>query len=102
MNDSLYLITGISTASIGILICLYFGGFKLIGIIAFLSFFGWLGICVYEIKANSWLGFMLVKVPLNVFFNLFLLLLLLKSWTMLRYKAQLDALDKKLIENYLT
>ena len=94
MNDSLYLKTGISTAIICILICLYFGGFKLIGIIAFLSFFGWFGICVYEIKANSWLGFMMVKVPLNVLVNLFLLLLLLKSWTMLRYKQLFPVRDK--------
>ena len=102
MNDSIDIKTGISTASICIITFLYFGGIELIGMLIFLSFFGWLGMKLYEIKTNSWFGLLLIKIPLNMFFNLFFFMLLLSSWTMLKYRVQLDTLDERLQENNLT
>jgi hypothetical protein len=71
-----------------------YGGLEFFIILIALSFYGWFGTKLYEMESKTWLGFLLIKIPLNVFFNLGLMfLLLLKSWTMLSFKDELNNLD---------
>jgi hypothetical protein len=87
---------GLSILVAFIVFLAYYG--KLEGIFLFLGFcfFGWLGISLYEFKAKTWIAYLLLKIPLNIFFNPFLLILLLKSWTMLKYKSQLEELESQI------
>ena len=78
---------------IGVII--WFGGFEFLSISTAFVLFGLFGIYLYSFKTNNWLVFIFLKIPANILFNPFYLILLLKSWTMLGYKDQLDALDKK-------
>ncbi len=71
---------------------------KIILYIFFLSFVGWLSIVLYEFKTATPRGFYLIKVPLNIFFNYFLYLLLLKSWAMREYKEDFKKLDDCITE----
>ena len=56
---------------------------------------GLFGIYLYSFRAENWFTFLFSKVPANILFNPFYLILLLKSWTMLDYKDKLDELDKR-------
>jgi|GEM_PF-6863985 len=96
MNETLQLKVGIAIALISVSIIILVGGLDLSELVIFLCFFGWLGAKLYEIKVNTWLGLLLLKIPLNLMFNPLFLLLLLKSWTMLKYKDQLEELERKL------
>ena len=77
-------------------IFIYFG-IKGILILTLLFFYGWLSVKIYETKTKSWASFLAIKVPLNIFFNPFLIVLLLKSWTISTYRKELEDLDRKLI-----
>jgi len=82
---------GIVGATIG------FGGFRLITFPIVLFVTGLFSIFLYSIKTEKWYFFIL-KIIANIIFNPFFLLLLIRSWTLLRYKAQFEELDKK-VEN---
>lgn len=79
-------------------VIIWLGGFKFLTIVTILILAGLFSIYLYSVKANNWLAFIL-KVIANILFNPFYLILLLKSWTMLGYKEQLDKLDKKRKDN---
>ena len=96
MNETLNIKVGIAIALLGVSLIVTIGGPKFSVLMLFLSFLGWIGIKLYEIKASTWLSFLLLKVPLNLMFNPFYILLLLKSWTLIKYKNQLEKADGKL------
>jgi len=96
MNETLNRKIGIAIALIGVSLIITIGGPKFSVQMLFLSFWGWIGIKIYEIKANTWISFLFLKVPLNLIFNPFYVLLLLKSWTLIKYKDQLEEADRKL------
>jgi hypothetical protein len=96
MNETLNVKIGIAIGILGVSLIIIIGGLELSGLMIFLSFWGWIGIKFYHIKTETWIGLLLFKVPLNLMFNPFFLLLLIKSWTMVKYKDQLEELDKKL------
>jgi len=94
MNETLNIRIGIAIALVGVSLIIIIGGSKLSVSMLFLSFWGWVGIKLYEMKANTWQSFLLLKVPLNLMFNPFYVLLLLKSWTLIKYKDQLEEVDR--------
>ena len=75
-------------------VIIWLGGFEFLTIVTVWILAGLFSIYLYSFKANNWLTFIL-KILDNILFNPFYLILLLKSWTMLSYKDQLDELDKK-------
>jgi hypothetical protein len=96
MNETLIIKIGIAIALLGVSLIITIGGPRFSALMLFLSFWGWVGIKLYEIKASTWISFLLLKVPLNLMFNPFYVLLLLKSWTLIKYKDQLEEVDRKL------
>lgn len=64
-------------------------------IAAYLTGLGALAIFLYSFKTRGPKSFFLLKVPLNIICNAFLLVLLLKSWTMRGYKKDLEQLDEQ-------
>lgn len=96
MSGTRNLKAGIIIALSGVSIIAAIGSLQLVGLAAFYCLFGWVGIKLYEIRVNTWLGLLLFKVPLNVAFNPFFLILLLKSWTLLKYREQFQELERNL------
>ena len=63
--------------------------------------YGLLGVYLYSYQSKNWQSFLFLKVPLNILFNPFLFVLLLKSWTMLGFRDELEELDKKIRDGEL-
>jgi hypothetical protein len=87
---------------IGILMLLSFiaifitvAGFDFLLVAAYLAGLGVLAIFLYSFKAKGPKSFYLLKVPLNIICNAFLLVLLLKSWTMRGFKKDLEQLEEQ-------
>jgi hypothetical protein len=95
MNKTLQLKFGIAAALISVSTIISIGGLYLSTLLILFCFFGWVGVKLYEIKVNTWLGLLLFIIPLNLMLNPLYLLMLLKSWTMLQYKDQLEELERK-------
>ena len=83
----------------GLAIMIIIGGLKLILSFLFLILFSFIGVHLYEIKTKTWLGLLILKIPLNVMFNPFFLIMLLKSWTMLSFEDELADLENKINEH---
>lgn len=73
---------------------IWLGGLEFLSMATAFILCGLFGVYLYSFKTNSWVVFLFLKVPANILFNPFYLILLLKSWTMLAYKDQLDELDR--------
>ncbi len=78
-----------------ILILLILGGYEAIILAIELTILGIIGQYLYHMKAEKKLYFYVVKVPLNIIFNIFLFILLLKSWSMREFKGDFEQLDKR-------
>lgn len=96
MSDYQYIKVGFITAAVCTTIMILIGGASVIKLTALYIFFGWLGIRLYEIKTNTWVGLLMFKVPVNILFNPFFLILLLKSWTMLKFESDLNGLEENI------
>jgi len=70
--------------------------------VAYLTGLGVLAIFLYSFKTKDSKSFFLLKVPLNLICNAFLLVLFLKSWTMRGFKKDLDQLDEQQGKNQTT
>jgi hypothetical protein len=101
MNETLDVKIGMAIGILGVSLIIIIGGLEISGLIISLSFFGWMGINLYHIKTKTWLEFLLFKVSLNLILNPFFILLLIKSWTMVKYRDQLEELDRKLHKNII-
>lgn len=69
------------------------GDFGLILFTAGMSILGLFSIFLYQFKVKGATTFLMLKVPLNIFFNIFLITLLLKSWAMREFKEDLEQLN---------
>jgi hypothetical protein len=91
-------IIGLVILSVMVAAIVSVGGLQFVTITISLILLGLFSIYLYSIKTGTW-PFSALKVIVNILFNPFYLLLLIKSWTMLDYKDQFEEIDKKLKEN---
>jgi hypothetical protein len=61
----------------------------------FLSTLGIISVSLWSFKTKRLAFFCLVKIPLNLLFNVFLLGLLLKAWALRDYKKELERLEMR-------
>lgn len=96
MKDPLAFRFGIIILVTGLVLIIGAVWSKLVAWAVGLTFLGWIGTKLYQMPAGTWKELLLKKVPLNLIFNPFYLILLLKSYTLLKYKDQLEDIDKHL------
>jgi len=78
-----------------IIIFIAVADYKIFVFTAYLIGLAILAIYLYSFKTKGPTTFYLIKVPLNIICNAFLIILLLKSWTMRGFKKDLAQLDEQ-------